>query len=131
MASQLNHTIIVYERLEPNAPLIWAFCFGISFDLFVGIAIMVGWMKPALMASFVMTGINLLCYGLFDLTIAGISAVLISLIQPGMIFAYSVLIHEQNKPDEEEQPKIGRPKGSVNKPKQDNTIDLFSKNQIS
>lgn len=130
MASQINHTVIIYLRLEPDN-LIIAYCMAVSFDLFVAISISIGWIKPAIIASLAMLSINLLFYGLLEMTIPGISAILISIIQPCMIWAYSTLIHEQNKPDEEEQPKIGRPKGSINKPKEKDIVDLFSKNQIS
>lgn len=124
LASQINHTVIIYLRLEPDN-VIMAYCMAISFDLFVAISISIGWIKSALIASLAMLSINLLFYGLIELTIPGISAILISIIQPCMIWAYSTLIHVQNQ-EESEPVKKGRPEGSKNKPK-DNTIDLFTK----
>ena len=86
MISQINHTIIVYQRLANHDSILYALCFVISFDLFIGIAIMIGWKLPALLASIIMVGINLLCYNVFNIiSNEGISSILISLIQPGMI----------------------------------------------
>lgn len=56
---------------------------------------MIGWKLPALLASIIMVGINLLCYNVFNIiSNEGISLILILLIQPGMIYAYSKLIHD-------------------------------------
>lgn len=107
MVSQLNHTITVYQRLDPLAPIIYSICFAVSFDLFAGIAIMVGWKRIALISSIAMTGINLLCYRIFENTVPGISAILISLIQPGMIYAYSILIHNRHSEEIIERKKPG------------------------
>lgn len=114
MISQLNHTIITYRRLAPDETIIYAICFAASFDIFIGVAIMVGWKIPALIAAGIMVGINLICYNLFEFTNQGIAAIVISFIQPGMIYFYSVLIHDygDNKEVEpEKKPYEGKKRG--------------------
>lgn len=114
MLSQLNHTMSLYTRLDPDTNILYAIAFSISFDLFVGVAIIVGWTKPAFIAALGMVLINLLHYSLFELTFKASGALLISVIQPAMVYAYAVLIHEQNSEPAKEYKKPGpKPKSEI------------------
>jgi hypothetical protein len=108
MISQVIHTITVYQSLAHGESIVYALFFAISFDLFVGIAIMIGWKLPALMASAAMVAINLICYHVaFGITLPCLTACLLSLVQPAMIYAYATLIHNLDEPYQKPGPKAG------------------------
>lgn len=112
MISQVTSTITARHRVNPHEPIWISAAFASGFDLFVCAAIAIGWRWCAAGASVVVAMVNIYCYNKYNF--AGFDAwmaVLLSCVQPGVVYAYSEILHRlymaKAEMEESEQPKPG------------------------
>ena len=98
MISQIASTVTTRRSIAEMESIYISLAFAIGLDLFTVIAIAIGWRWCAAGASIITACINVLCYNKFDYSTfeaakLAYTSILISCVQPVVVYAYSEILH--------------------------------------
>lgn len=116
LLTQISHAAYVFERIshEENEILktVLSYIFAISLELSIYIFTMKGKRNSAIAFGIISALVNVFYYWYdVDTSLNFLSSVVVSLIVPTIIYVYSDVVEDEQKR------KVGRPSGSVSKPK--------------
>lgn len=116
LLTQISHAAFVFERIshEENEMLkqFLSYVFAISLELSIYIFTMKGKRNSAIAFGIISALVNVFYYWYdVDISLNFLSSIVVSLIVPTIIYVYSDVVEDEQKK------KVGRPVGSVSKPK--------------
>ena len=120
LASQISHSVAVYNLIAQGESEIYSYCFACSFDISVAVFILLGKKQWAYFSAGFMFIMNLIYYSkplqLSPLLMLVIAAITVSVIMAAIISSYSILMHdEQIEPDTKSAKNpVGRPRKAIN-----------------
>lgn len=120
LASQISHSVAVYNLIAQGESEVYSYSFAISFDISVAVFILLGkkfWAYGSAVFMFIM---NLIYYAkplqLSPLLMLIVAAVTVSVIMAAIISSYSILMHDEQITPEPKAAKnpVGRPRKNIN-----------------